>query len=85
VPKEVVSKLVTTSSRLLSTNGHKSQVVVGDEQLMELDETVAVYMECLGYNATVEVIGRLLPKQDRNVMVLTLKCLCKSNPFLGNH
>jgi hypothetical protein len=84
VPKEVVSKSVTPSSRFPSTNGHKSQVVVGDEQLMELDETAAVNMECLGYNATVlEPIGTLLPKQD--VMVLTLKHLCKLNPFLGNH
>jgi hypothetical protein len=67
-----------------------SGVQIGDpvvkiaKQLMELEEMAAVDIECLGYDATIEVIGRLLPKQDRNVMVLTLKCLCKSNPFLGN-
>jgi ferredoxin len=49
--------------------------VVGEEQLTELDEMAAVETECLGYDATVEAIGSLPPKQDGDVMVLTLKRL----------
>jgi ferredoxin len=53
----------------------RSQLVAGEEQLAELDERAAVDTECLGYDATVEAIGSLPPKQDGDIMVLTVKRL----------
>jgi ferredoxin len=63
----------------IAVDRRASQVLVGgaEEQLNTefLDEMAAVETECLGYDVTVEAIGSLPPKQDGDVMVLTLKRL----------
>ena len=49
--------------------------VTGNDQLTELEEQAAVETECLGYDATVEAIGSLPPKENGDIIVLTLKRL----------
>jgi ferredoxin len=49
--------------------------VIGNEQLKEFEEQAAVETECLGYGATVETIGSLPPKENGDIIGLTLKRL----------